>query len=190
MTKLFEDMKACTRCPLRQGCNQVVTGVGPLNASLLIVGEGPGEDEDLEGEPFVGRSGALLNKLLAGAGIERTSIYISNAVKCRPPGNRKPSQLELNTCKIWLWQEIKLLTNLKVIATLGSTPTALLLKLKSVTMNQVIGKTYSLPYSTAQLMPWYHPSYLLRRNKPAEGVAGAKLIEQTAQWLKTVREKL
>src|SRR5947199_1014171 len=159
---MLEEMKACTRCLLRQGCSQVVTGVGSLDSPLLMVGEAPGEDEDLEGESFVGRSGQLLTKLLTEAGISREDIYISNAVKCHPPGNRKPSQLEINTCKTWLWKEIKALHNLKVIVTLGAIPTGLLLKLNSVVMGRVIDKSFTMEYTKAKIMPWYHPSYLLR----------------------------
>jgi uracil-DNA glycosylase family 4 len=187
---MLEEMKACTRCPLRQGCSQVVTGIGNFNSHLFIVGEAPGEDEDLEGEPFVGRSGQLLTKLLTEAGIDRKDVYISNSVKCRPPGNRKPSQLEINTCKVWLWKEIKALHNLKVIVTLGAVPTGLLLKLNSVVMGRVINKSFTMEYTKAKIMPWYHPSYLLRRNKPTQGDSGVKLIERTVHWLKYVKEQL
>lgn len=184
---LIEDMKNCKRCPLRQGCSQVVTGIGNFNSPLLIIGESPGADEDLEGEPFVGRSGQLLNKLLGEAGISRDSIYITNTVKCRPPGNRMPTSEEIAICKTWLWKEIKAMSNLKVIATLGAVSTGLLLKLKCITMAKLIGKAFTMDYTKAKIMPWYHPSYLLRRNKPTDG---PKLIQQTMYWLKTVKEQL
>jgi uracil-DNA glycosylase family 4 len=183
MYQLLTEMKDCTRCGLRQGCNQVVTGVGNANASLLIVGESPGQDEDIEGEPFVGRSGTLLTKLMKDAGIERSSVYITNTVKCRPPNNRAPSPVEITICKRWLWKEIQQLPLLKVIATLGRVPTALLLQLKIPILGAMVGHEYTMDYTNAKIMPWYHPSYLLRRNR-------ATLLEQTVTWLKSVKEKI
>jgi uracil-DNA glycosylase len=184
-----EQNKMCTRCSLRAGCNQVTTGIGPINATLLVCGEASGADEDIEGEPFVGRSGQLLTKLLKDAGISRTDIYISNAVKCRPPNNRVPTQEELDTCKIWLWKEIQLLQNLKVILTLGATPTALLLKLNNIVMSTLIGRSFTVSYTKAKLIPWYHPSFLLRRNKPVNGNED-KLIERTVACFIKIKEQL
>jgi uracil-DNA glycosylase len=187
---LLTQMKNCTRCHLRETCAQVVTGVGDFSSPLLIVGEAPGADEDLEGEPFVGRSGQLLTKLLADAGIERSATYVSNAVKCRPPGNRTPSPEEIAVCKIWLWREIQQLSNLKVILPLGAIPTGLLLKLKSTTMSHLVGRTFKMDFTKAKIMPWYHPSYLLRRNKPTKDNEGVKLIDRTIAWFKTIKESL
>lgn len=181
--------KGCTRCPLRSGCNQVVTGIGNPNTSLFIVGEAPGADEDLLGEPFVGRSGDLLTKLLRDVKINREDIYISNVVKCRPPGNRKPKQEEIQQCKIWLWKEIQSLLNLKIIITLGATSTELLLSLSNVIMKTVVGKAYQVKYTQAKIMPWYHPSFLLRRNKEVKGEDG-KLIDRTRQWLQHIKEQI
>jgi uracil-DNA glycosylase len=180
---LLEEMKECTRCRLRKGCNQVVTGIGNIQSPLLIVGECPGADEDLEGEPFVGRSGVLLNKLLSEAKINRSDIYISNAVKCRPPNNRKPLQDELDVCKIWLWKEIQMLSNLKIILTLGATPTSLLLKLKNITMSDLVGRMFTVKYTSARIIPWYHPSYLLRKNN-------INLIKRSQQCLQDIKELL
>jgi uracil-DNA glycosylase family 4 len=168
----------------------VVTGVGDFDSPLLIVGEAPGADEDLEGEPFVGRSGQLLTKLLKDAGIDRSSTYVSNAVKCRPPGNRTPSLEEIAVCKIWLWREMQQLSNLKVILPLGAIPTGLLLKLKNVTMGNLVGRTFKMEYTKAKIMPWYHPSFLLRRNKPTKDTEGVKLIDRTVAWFKTIKESL
>lgn len=186
---LLTTMKDCKRCPLRRGCSQVVTGAGNFNAKLMIVGEAPGQDEDIEGEPFVGRRGALLNKLLRENEIQREDIYITNAVKCRPPGNRKPSQTEMKVCKIWLWEEIQGLPNLKVIATLGATSTGLLLRISAPTMKDHVGQVYTVDYTQAKIMPWYHPSFILHRNKPTDS-AGAKLITQMASWIRQVKEQL
>jgi uracil-DNA glycosylase len=183
MYQLLTEMKNCTRCNLREGCNQVVTGIGNPNTSLLIVGEAPGQDEDIEGEPFVGRSGTLLTKLMKDAGIERSSVYITNTVKCRPPNNRQPSPVEITICKRWLWKEIQQLTLLKVIATLGRVPTALLLQMKIPMLGAMVGNEYNVEYTTAKIMPWYHPSYILRKNR-------ASLLEKTVKWLKSVKEKI
>jgi uracil-DNA glycosylase family 4 len=146
----------------------------------MIVGEAPGEDEDSIGEPFVGRSGKLLNKLLTEANISREVIYITNSVRCRPPHNRLPSPEEISACKIWLWREIQLIQP-KVIMPLGHVPSTLLLK-KSLTMGKMKGNVYELDYCKAKLMPWYHPSYLLRQ--------GSKLDEDTVKWFRKVKENL
>jgi uracil-DNA glycosylase family 4 len=186
---LQADNKGCTRCVLREGCQQVVPGIGPINARLMIVGEGPGEDEDIEGEPFVGRSGQLLRKLLNDANIEPASCYITNSVRCRPPNNRKPSSEEINACKIWLWREIQMIKPI-VILTLGGTSSALLLKQNNCKMKNVIGKRHQVDYINSVIMPWYHPSYLLRVNKPMAGREGKKLIEQTVDWFKLIKESI
>ena len=93
---------ACTKCPLAETRTQVVFGVGDPHAELMFVGEGPGEQEDLQGEPFVGRAGQLLTQLIEGIGLTRDDVYIANVVKCRPPGNRDPLPLEIETCRPYL----------------------------------------------------------------------------------------
>src|SRR6478735_2645994 len=99
---LREEALACTRCPLAETRTQVVFGVGDPNADLMFVGEGPGEQEDLTGEPFVGRAGKLLTNLIGEIGLTRADVYIANVVKCRPPGNRDPLPLEIEACSPWL----------------------------------------------------------------------------------------
>src|SRR5215471_6519708 len=99
----------CTKCPLAETRTQVVFGVGDPNADLMFVGEGPGEQEDLQGEPFVGRAGRLLTSLIEGIGLTRADVYIANVVKCRPPGNRDPVPLEIEACAPWLDRQLELI---------------------------------------------------------------------------------
>ena len=102
-----EDLGDCTRCKLhKQGRKQIVFGVGNPNAELMFVGEGPGADEDAQGEPFVGRAGQLLNNMIKAMGIRREDVYIANVVKCRPPGNRTPERDECETCSPFLMRQI------------------------------------------------------------------------------------
>jgi uracil-DNA glycosylase len=177
-------MKNCVRCPLRSQCTQVVTGVGSFTSRLLIVGEAPGQDEDTMGEPFVGRSGDLLNQILKKANVNREDIYISNTIKCRPPKNRIPNKNEIERCKIWLWKEIKALTYLKVIMPLGGIATKLLLKLPANTlMKTVVGTINTVEYTSAKITPWYHPSYLIRHNNH-------RLLTTTEIWFRRVKELL
>src|SRR5580693_4191270 len=117
----------CTLCPLAKGRTQVVFGVGSPTADLLFVGEGPGREEDLAGEPFVGRSGKLLDRLMVEEiGLTRADCYIANVVKCRPPGNRDPEPAEIEACRPYLEEQITLI-NPSVVITLGNFATRLLL---------------------------------------------------------------
>jgi uracil-DNA glycosylase family 4 len=178
--ELLEEMKGCTKCSLRAGCNQVVPGSGNRAAKLMIIGEAPGADEDLFGEPFVGQSGKLLNKMLRDASIDRETLYVSNAVKCRPPANRTPSREEIAACKSWLWKELKSLKPQAVLL-LGKTATRLLLNLKaSFTMKSYVGNQYSVNYIDSQFYVWYHPSYLLNNNM--------HLVDETVQFLKRIKK--
>jgi DNA polymerase len=159
----FNSMSACTICPIRSGCKQVVVGFGNTNSKLVFVGEAPGADEDIIGRPFVGRGGQLLSKLLKEAGIDRKDVYITNAVKCRPPNNRTPTANELSQCKRWLWYELKTIQP-KAVVTLGRTPTFLLLTLKpNDSMSKHVGYPHTVNYMAAKIYPWYHPSFLLRK---------------------------
>ena len=117
----------CHRCPLGFTRTQVVFGVGDDHARVMFIGEGPGKNEDLKGEPFVGAAGQLLNELLAHAGLEREQVYIANVVKCRPPGNRDPEQLEIDTCTPFLREQIRLIEP-DVLVTLGNFATKFVLK--------------------------------------------------------------
>lgn len=127
----LEDIKreaeACRKCSLREGCTQVVFGVGNPQARVMIVGEAPGKNEDLQGEPFVGAAGQYLNELLAHAGLKREDIYIANVLKCRPPGNRDPLAEEIQTCTPYLREQTRTI-NPDFIVTLGNFSTKFILK--------------------------------------------------------------
>jgi uracil-DNA glycosylase len=149
----------CTKCPLSKGRTQVVFGVGNPDADLMFVGEGPGRDEDLAGEPFVGRSGKLLDKLvLQEIGIDRTRCYIANVVKCRPPNNRDPLPLEIETCRPWLESQLEIIDP-KVVVTLGNFATKLLLG-STLGISKLRGRSYR--FKSAHLVPTYHPAAALR----------------------------
>ena len=160
----------CTLCGLCDTRTNVVVGKGPRPSSLMVIGEAPGADEDLLGEPFIGRCGDLLTKMLDECGVGRDNIYITNVVKCRPVAgkkNRAPTSEEIATCKRWLWAEMKSI-NPKVILTLGKTPTGLLLKLKKTfKLADYINKEHHLEYLPSLVVPCYNPSYLMQtgRNK-------------------------
>ncbi len=136
-----EDLGDCTRCPLhKQGRKQIVFGVGNPTTELMFVGEGPGADEDEQGEPFVGRAGQLLNNMIKAMGITREQVYIANIVKCRPPGNRTPEREECETCSPFLMRQIAVIKP-KVIVALGATAAKTLLAMSS-SMAQLRGRFY------------------------------------------------
>jgi uracil-DNA glycosylase len=160
----------CTRCKLhKQGRKQIVFGVGNPHAELMFVGEGPGADEDAQGEPFVGRAGQLLNNMIKAMGIRREDVYIANIVKCRPPGNRTPERDECETCSPFLMRQIAVIKP-KVIVALGAVAAKNLLAINAP-MSELRGRFYDfLPtgashdpsWPGAQLAVTYHPAYLLR----------------------------
>jgi DNA polymerase len=115
---LVSEILGCTRCPLHTSRTKAVPGEGPLNASVMFVGEAPGRSEDLEGRPFVGSAGKLLDSLLSSISVERGSVYITNVVKCRPPGNREPSDEEVRACNGYLRRQISIIKP-RVIVALG-----------------------------------------------------------------------
>lgn len=154
---------ACTRCRLASTRTQVVFGVGDPNADLLLVGEGPGEQEDLSGEPFVGRAGKLLTSLIEEIGLTRADVYIANVVKCRPPGNRDPQPGEIEACRPYLEAQMDFIRP-KVVVTLGNFATKLLLDTKTG-ITRLRGQEY--PWTDAAgnevvLIPTLHPSAVLR----------------------------
>jgi uracil-DNA glycosylase family 4 len=154
-----EDLGDCTRCVLhKQGRKQIVFGVGNPNAELMFVGEGPGADEDEQGEPFVGRAGQLLNKMIEAMGLKREHVYIANVVKCRPPGNRTPEKDECDTCSPFLLRQIDAIKP-KAIVALGAVAARTLLGLNEP-MAKLRGRFYD--FRGARLAVTYHPAYLLR----------------------------
>ncbi len=159
LARLREDALGCTRCPLANGRTQVVFGVGDPAAALMFVGEGPGREEDLQGEPFVGRSGKLLDLLMRQEiGIEREQCYIANVVKCRPPGNRDPLPAEIEACRPFLERQIDLVSP-TVVVTLGNFATKTLLD-TAEGIRRVRGRAY--PLRGVHLVPTYHPAAALR----------------------------
>jgi uracil-DNA glycosylase len=149
----------CSRCKLHTlGRRQVVFGVGNPNADLMFVGEAPGADEDIQGEPFVGRAGQLLTKIIEAIGMTRQDVYIANVIKCRPPQNRNPEPDEVEQCEPFLFRQIETIKP-KVIVALGKFAAQSLLK-TSEPITRIRGREYK--YREAILMPTYHPAYLLR----------------------------
>jgi DNA polymerase len=171
LAHLNERAQACVKCPhLVARRHNVVFGVGNPEAKLVFVGEGPGEEEDLKGEPFVGRAGQLLTKMIQAMGLTRGDVYIGNVVKCRPdmppgvPGNRKPTKQEMATCVPYLRAQIDVIKPSVVVA-LGATAVEGLVGATG-TMGSLRGKF--LEYRGVPLMPTYHPSYLLRNQSTTE----------------------
>jgi uracil-DNA glycosylase family 4 len=148
----------CTRCKLHKGRTKIVFGTGNPNAELMFVGEGPGRDEDLSGEPFVGRAGKLLTDMIKAMGLQREDVYIANVVKCRPPENRLPEKDEIATCSPFLMRQIDVIKP-KVICTLGSCSAQTLLQ-TTQGISKLRGEWFD--FRNAKLMPTYHPAYLLR----------------------------
>jgi DNA polymerase len=148
----------CTRCKLAGGRTTLVFGVGAPRASLMFVGEGPGADEDREGEPFVGRAGQLLTKMIEAMGYARSEVYIANVVKCRPPGNRNPEPDEIEACEPFLRAQIEAIGP-KVIVALGKFAAQTLLR-DPTPITRLRGRWFQ--YGGVKLMPTFHPAYLLR----------------------------
>jgi uracil-DNA glycosylase len=166
-----EDLGDCTRCKLhKQGRKQIVFGVGNPRAELMFVGEGPGADEDAQGEPFVGRAGQLLNNMIKAMGLRREDVYIANIVKCRPPGNRTPERDECETCSPFLMRQIAVIKP-KVIVALGAVAAKNLLAINAP-MSELRGRWYDFKpagvrsndasWPGARLAVTYHPAFLLR----------------------------
>ena|ERR1700694_445743 len=153
-----EDIGDCTRCRLHERRTNIVFGVGNVNPEIMFVGEGPGADEDAQGEPFVGRAGQLLNNMITAMGIKREDVYIANVVKCRPPGNRTPEPDECDTCSPFLLRQIEVIQP-KVIVALGATAAKTLLAVND-SMGNLRGRWYD--FKDSRLAVTYHPSYLLR----------------------------
>src|SRR5436190_1926645 len=154
---LKEEASGCTRCRLAEGRTQVVFGVGNPEADLMFVGEAPGFHEDKQGYPFVGQAGKLLDRLLAGIGLERSDVYVANTLKCRPPGNRDPMPDEKQACEPWLFRQIELIRP-KVIATLGNHATKQLTG-KETGITRIHGQEQHVAYGSVDviLYPLYHP---------------------------------
>ncbi|ADR18924.1 uracil-DNA glycosylase [Calditerrivibrio nitroreducens] len=166
MQKIIEEVSSCFKCILGKTRLNVVPGEGNLDAEIMFIGEGPGEDEDRQGRPFVGRAGQLLTKMIEAMGYKREEVYIANIVKCRPPNNRAPFDEEAFACIGYVKKQIEIV-NPKVIVTLGSTATRYLLNTDKK-ISTIRGEFQE--YNGIKVMPTFHPSYLLRNQsmkKPA-----------------------
>jgi uracil-DNA glycosylase len=170
---LEREALACTKCPLAATRTQVVFGVGDPDADLLFVGEGPGEQEDLTGEPFVGRAGRLLTTLIEDIGMTRRQVYIANVVKCRPPGNRDPQPLEIESCRPYLEAQVEFIDP-RVVVTLGNFATKLLLSTKDG-ITKLRGREFPFREGSV-LIPALHPSAVLRGGGPALAQARADFV--------------
>ncbi len=149
----------CKRCKLHTGRTNLVFGVGNPNADLMFVGEAPGRDEDVKGEPFVGRAGQLLTKIIEAIDLSRDDVYIANVIKCRPPQNRNPEPDEVETCEPFLFSQIDAIQP-RVIVALGSFAVRTLLRDDKTPISKLRGRQYS--YRGTTLIPTFHPAYLLR----------------------------
>lgn len=159
LAAVAHEASGCVRCALAHGRTQVVFGVGSPAADLMFVGEGPGRQEDLQGEPFVGRSGQLLDRLVAEEmGLTRDRFYIANTVKCRPPGNRDPLPAEISACRPWLQAQLDLVAP-RVVVTLGNFAAKCLLA-TTEGVSRLRGRAY--PFARGVLVPTYHPAAVLR----------------------------
>ena len=157
-------IQACQNCELAQSCTRKVPGKGNRQADLMIIGEAPGRDEDLQGKPFVGRAGQLLDRMLQAIELDLEQVYITNILKCRPPNNRDPKQEETQACAAFLQAQIKQLQP-RVIFSVGRISAQTLLQDQSP-LGRLRSKQYVLPQTDIPLLVTYHPAYLLRN--PAE----------------------
>ena len=156
------ELGECTRCKLHGGRTRLVFGVGNPSAEIMFVGEGPGADEDIQGEPFVGRAGQLLTRMIEAMGFSRSEVYIANVVKCRPPGNRDPEPDEIAACEPFLKAQIAAIRP-RVVVALGRFAVQTLLR-DATPVSKQRGRWRE--YEGVKLMPTFHPAYLLRN--PAE----------------------
>jgi DNA polymerase len=158
LERIRSDIGDCTRCKLHKSRNRIVFGDGNPHAELVFIGEGPGEEEDRQGLPFVGRAGVLLTQMIDAMGLRRDNVYIANIVKCRPPNNRAPEKDETNTCLPFLERQLAVIAP-KVIVCLGNVAVQALLG-STEPMARVRGKWFD--WRGVKLLPTYHPAYLLR----------------------------
>jgi uracil-DNA glycosylase len=168
LVELYHEARACTRCPLHASRTKVVFGSGNADADLMFVGEAPGQQEDVQGLPFVGRAGKLLDQLLEEVGLERGDVFITNVLKSRPPGNRDPQPDEIDACKPYLQRQIELIEP-KVICTLGNFATKLLTRSqRGITGVHGRAQVHELGGRTVRVYPLYHPAAALRSTKTLE----------------------
>ena len=158
LTELRDEIGDCTRCGLHASRTHLVFGTGDPQAQLMFIGEAPGEQEDLQAQPFVGRAGQLLTRIIKAMNLERENVYIANIIKCRPPSNRNPQPDEIATCEPFLRKQVEIV-NPKVICALGTFAAQTLLKTDQK-ISRLRGRFHD--YCGVPLMPTFHPAYLLR----------------------------
>jgi uracil-DNA glycosylase len=162
LVELYNEVQACTRCPLHETRTKAVFGAGDADAEVMFVGEAPGAEEDRQGLPFVGRAGQLLNELLEGIGMSRQDVFIANVLKSRPPGNRDPLPLEIEACRPYLFEQVRLIEP-KVVCTLGNFATKLLSgNPAGITRVRGTPQVHELGGRTVFLLPLLHPAAALR----------------------------
>jgi len=178
--ELEQSINGCEKCKLCQGRKNIVFGCGNKNADIMFIGEGPGADEDIQGKPFVGKAGKLMDMAFQGIGIKREEVYIANIVKCRPPNNRNPEQDEAEACLNYLRNQV-ILVKPKIIVLLGS-----------VALKNILGKEYSITSSRGKwiekngisYMPTFHPAALLRDDaKKIDFWKDLKLVKRKVEEL-------
>ncbi len=175
LSKLRKEVRQCSKCALAATRKNIVFGEGDANARLVFVGEAPGEEEDIQGRPFVGKAGKLLDQLIERIGLGRSDVYICNVLKCRPPGNRDPEEQEREACKHYLFAQLELIKP-KIICTLGRHAYNTLLGVdERITRIRGVLTTYR----GTPLLPTYHPSFLLRnQNKINEAWDDMEKLKQ------------
>jgi uracil-DNA glycosylase len=175
-----KDLGECQRCPLFKTRTRLVFGVGDPRARLVFVGEGPGHDEDQQGEPFVGAAGQLLTRIIGAMGLSREQVYICNIIKCRPPGNRNPSPEEIATCSPFLKRQLAVIQP-DFICSLGTFATQTLLNTQTP-ISRLRGRFHE--FEGIQVLPTYHPAYLLRNSEKKRDVWNDMKTLMTAMGLK------
>lgn len=173
-----DEIGDCTRCKLHKGRKTIVFGEGNPQAELMLVGEAPGADEDLQGRPFVGRAGQLLMQMIKAIDYERKDVFIANILKCRPPNNRPPELDEIHECSSFLWKQISIIRP-KLILALGTFAAQTLLNSKS-SISFLRNRIYEMPFG--KVLATFHPSFLLRSpQKKPEAWEDLKLAKRTLQ---------
>jgi uracil-DNA glycosylase family 4 len=162
LVEIYREASVCTKCPLSETRTNVVFGSGDAAADLMFVGEAPGAEEDRQGLPFVGRAGALLTELLEGIGLTRKEVWITNVLRCRPPGNRDPQPIEIESCQPYTYSQVQLIEP-RVVATLGNFATKLLTGSRvGITKVRGTPQVREIGGRTVFLMPLLHPAAALR----------------------------
>jgi uracil-DNA glycosylase family 4 len=173
LVALYREASGCVRCPLHQGRNRVVFGNGNADADLMFVGEGPGQQEDIQGLPFVGRAGKLLDQLLEEIGLSRGEVWVTNVVRCRPPGNRDPQPDEIAACRSYTDRQIELIEP-RLICTLGKFAMQVLTRTnRGITAVHGKPEVHELGGRTMRVYPLFHPAAALRSTKTLEDLRDA-----------------